>query len=69
MRNDAINKKHGVESNTRELIQEVKDDKDFVIREVDRLHDIVKEMEQRYMDPDSVRKLDAVKKEVGARKK
>lgn len=34
LKNDSINKKHGVDGTTRELIEEVRKDKDFVVAEV-----------------------------------
>lgn len=62
IKNDIINKKHGVESEAK-LLQEIKKDKQFFENELTRLKTMMNRMEEDYIDPDSMRKLQMVKKE------
>lgn len=61
IKNDLINKKHGVESENK-LLLEIQKDKLFFESELTRLKNLMKKMEENYLDPDSVRKLDMVRK-------
>ena len=56
IKNDLINKKHGVESEAK-LLLEIQKDKHFFEAELTRLKSLMTKMEENYLDPDSMRKL------------
>lgn len=45
------------------LIEEINSDKEFLNRDVQRLNTIIQKMEQNYIDPLTVKKLEVLKKE------